>query len=123
MGVKNKPMEILTSLPAEIVCVCISSLSTILCAIIAYRNEQNSKIAKQQREEDEKQRQRRVEESMLSLKLMSASCALAVGTAMAVKRGYANGELDAGMAAVKEAQQDYEDFLHRIAVEDMVHKG
>ena len=115
-------MELISLIAPEIVCVCISSASTVICAIIAYRNEQNAKVAKRQREEDEKQRQRRIEESMLSLKLMNANCELAIGTALAVKRGYANGELEEGITAVKEAQKEYEEFLHRIAVEDMVHK-
>ena len=109
MGVGNMMMESWT----EITCVIISSLATIFCAYIAHKND---KVAK----ETEIRSRRRIKESMLSLKLMNANCELSVGTALAVKRGYANGELEEGLKKVKEAQTEYENFLQSIAVEDMV---
>lgn len=56
---------------------------------------------------------------MLSLKLMNANCALTIGTALAIKRGRANGELEDGLKKVEEAQKEYEDFLRTIALEDL----
>lgn len=115
-------METVVGIPLELLCVIVSSCSTIICGLIAVRSEKSARSIQEQRELDMKQEERRIRESMLSLKLMNANCELTVGTALAVKRGYANGELESGIKAVKEAQKEYEDFLHSIAVEDMVHK-
>ena len=117
MGVSKFPMDAMI----EIVCGLITSCSTIICAMIAYRSEKNAKISEQERKKQEDRAQRRVTESMLSLKLMNANCELTVGTALAVKRGYANGELESGLQKVKEAQHEYEQFLQSVAVEDMIH--
>ena len=103
----------------EVICVLISSAATIACAIIAYKAEIHAKEAREERAEAERCAARRVRESMLSLKLMNANCALTIGTALAIKRGRANGELEDGLKKVQEAQDEYEDFLKTIALEDL----
>ena len=99
---------------------CISSLATIICAVIAYQGKQEAKLAKEERNRVEKRAARRLQESRLSLQLMNANCALTVGTALAVKRGHANGELDDGLEKVAAAQKAYNDFIQAVALEDVV---
>ena len=103
----------------SILSVLISSAATIVCAIIAYRAEVHAKDAQETREKMEYRANTRVRESMLSLKLMNANCALTIGTALAIKRGRPNGELEEGLVKVKEAQEEYEDFLKTIALQDL----
>lgn len=98
----------------------VTAIATIVCAIIAYRSEQRAKITKEEKERSEKRANRRLQESRLSLELMNANCALSVGTALAVKRGHANGELEEGLQQVELARKKYLDFLKAVAVEDII---
>ena len=103
----------------DILCVLISSAATITCAVIAYRAEVHAKSAQDDRDRMEQRANSRIRESMLSLKLLNANCALTIGTALAIKRGRANGELEDGLVKVQEAQEEYEDFLKTIALTDL----
>lgn len=104
----------------EFLGICVSSLATVVCAVIAYQGKLEAKTAKEERDRAEKRATRRLQESRLSLKLLNANCALTVGTALAVKRGHANGELDDGLKQVAEAQKEYNDFIQAVALEDVV---
>lgn len=104
----------------EFLGTCVAAAATIVCAIIAYRSNKEAKIAKEERERAELRAKRRLQESRLSLKLINANCALTVGTALAVKRGHANGELDDGLKQVAEAQKAYNEFIQQVALEDVV---
>lgn len=98
----------------------VTSFATIICAYIAYRSNRDAKVAKKDAAQAERRNQRKLQESRLSLKLMNANCALTVGTALAIQRGKANGELEEGLKQVAEAQKEYMDFMQNIALEDFV---
>ena len=100
-----------------------SAAATIVCAFIAYRGEKRARITKEEKERNERRAQRRLQESRLSLELMNANCALSVGTALAVKRGHANGELEEGLKQVEAARKKYLDFLKEVALEDVIGDG
>lgn len=54
-------------------------------------------------------------ESLLSLEMQMATAKMAYATAIALKRGYANGEVEEGVAAYDEARKKYLSFLNRQA--------
>lgn len=51
--------------------------------------------------------------------MIEANSKLTVGIAMALKHGHANGEVEAGLKAVDEAQREYVEFLEGIAIEQI----
>lgn len=63
--------------------------------------------------------QARREESLLALELQMATAQLSYATAMALKRGHANGEVEAGVAAYEQAKTRYVAFLNRQAAEHL----
>ena len=61
----------------------------------------------------------RKRESMLHLNLQMATAKLSYATAMALKRGKANGEVEEGVAAYEDAKREYYDFLNQQATEHL----
>ena len=55
----------------------------------------------------------RKEESLLSLELQMATAKLAYSTAIAVKRGTVNGEVEEGIEAYEKALGDFREFERR----------
>lgn len=64
-------------------------------------------------------RQARREETQLALEMQMATAQLSYATAMALKRGHANGEVEVGVAAYKQAKARYVAFLNRQAAEHL----
>lgn len=64
--------------------------------------------------------ERRKTESLLSLEMITASADLSYATAVAVKRGYANGEVEVGVDAYLKAKEDYRLFMTAQAVNSTV---
>lgn len=103
----------------SIICALIAACATIICAILANIG---AKMAKKQAEDSAKSEARaaeRAQESRLQLQLISANMDLTVGVAMALKNGHCNGEVEAGLKAVKEAKANYEQFLDGIALQHL----
>ena len=61
----------------------------------------------------------RRKESLLGLKLNMANAKLGRATAMALKRGRANGEVEEALEAYEDAKQAYFDFLNQQANEHL----
>lgn len=61
----------------------------------------------------------RRKESLLSMRMASANTKLTIGVAMALKNGHANGEIEEGMKAVNEAEEEYSNFLKEVAINDI----
>lgn len=61
----------------------------------------------------------RREESLLALDLQMATAKMAFATAVAIKRGHANGEVEEGIRAYEEAKKHYVDFLNRQATDHL----
>jgi uncharacterized membrane protein len=95
----------------------IAGVVAIGVAVIEFFAARDRKKAKADREkaaEDraiaEKRHQIRQAESILSMKLLYATGKLSEATALAVKRGYANGEIDEGLELFTKAEEKYKDF-------------
>lgn len=61
----------------------------------------------------------RKEESLLALDMQMATAKLSYATAMALKRGYANGEVEDGIASYEAAKKSYFEFLNKQATEHL----
>ena len=59
----------------------------------------------------------RKNETLLQLELEMAIGKLSLASAVALKRGYANGEVEEGMKAFEKANAKYQEFLNAQAVE------
>ena len=96
----------------EIICAVISSFSAVMVALLSKRIQtENSKI--------EKRSELRSQESRLILDMIHANIKLSVGTAMAIKNGHCNGELNAGLEAVNSCNEKYNRFLQQIAIDEL----
>ena len=62
----------------------------------------------------------RCKESLLSLEMITAAADLSYATAIAVKRGYANGEVEIGIASYEKAKENYRLFMTEQAVNSTV---
>ncbi|MCM1218112.1 MAG: hypothetical protein NC548_26800 [Lachnospiraceae bacterium] len=96
----------------EVICTAITAAATIICAFIAHTTSQREK------REDERAEQR-AKEGRLQLKMSEANNKLTIGVAMALKTGHANGEIEAGLKAVEDAQNDYRLFLEGMALDEL----
>lgn len=74
---------------------------------------------KRRDEEAERHAAARQRESLLSLKMVMSTAKLSYATAVALKRGHANGEVEDGIAAYEEAKREYTDFLNEQASEHL----
>lgn len=86
---------------------CIASALGVGAIVSGFLNRKLAKAA-QKAEEDERARQH---ETVLILKGVKASGALSYATAMAIKRGHANGEVEKGVEAYEEWEKDIDTFL------------
>lgn len=89
---------------ATIICACIAAVSAITVAVVEHRADKDRKTSNRRAE-------RRARESRLSMDLMSATCELAVITAVAMREGHTNGTLEPALATAQEAQENYRSFL------------
>lgn len=90
------------------------SIASILCAVLVFcfQRRQNRRDAAM-----DKRAAARQTESLLGLEMQAATGQLAAATAVAVKRGYANGEMEGAFAAYNAANTKYEKFIREQAVE------
>ncbi|MEZ3453542.1 MAG: hypothetical protein K1W17_04145 [Oscillospiraceae bacterium] len=96
----------------EIICAAIAAAATIICAYIAAQG-------KKRDEKEEIRAEQRAKEGRLQLKMLDANSKLTIGVAMALKHGHANGEVEAGLEAVNDAQTEYVNFLEGIAIDQI----
>lgn len=103
----------------EILCAAIAAAATIICACLAAQSSKRDKLtaAQQQREED--RAAQRAKEGRLQLAMISANSQLTIGLAMAMKHGHCNGEVEAGLKAVKAAEAEYVKFLEGIGIDHL----
>jgi len=96
----------------EIICAAISAVAAISCAVVSAKHTKNQK-------REEKRAELRAAENRLMLDMINANSKLAIGTAMAIKNGIANGELEKGLQAIKSCDEKYEKFIQEIAIEHL----
>ena len=93
----------------DIICAVIAAWAALACAVITSTNSKRHKKA-------EARAELRSRENRLMLDMIYANSQLTIGTALAIKKGRANGELDAGLEAVRNCDEKYQDFLQEIAI-------
>lgn len=101
----------------DIVCAVITGLAAIICAAMAAVGAKREKREKAERERIDRRAAQRAKEGRLQLAMIDADCKLTVGVAMALKRGDCNGEVEAGLEAVRKTTKEYEQFLEGIAMD------
>jgi len=62
----------------------------------------------------------RCKESLLSLEMITAAADLSYATAIALKRGHANGEVEVGVLAYEKAKESYRLFMTEQATKSLV---
>lgn len=97
----------------------LAAVSTIICAYIAADNKKRGKAQDKRDKEEEERASQRAKEGRLQLRMLNANSQLTVGVAMALKRGHCNGEVEEGLKAVKEANDEYTKFLEDIAINNI----
>lgn len=96
----------------DVLCALIAAASAVLCAVVSTKNSARNKKMEHRAE-------LRSKENRLMLDMIHANTQLTIGTAMAIKNGRANGEMTAGLEAVKNSDEKYQAFLEEIAIEHL----
>lgn len=94
----------------------LTACPSIVTGVIAYRI---NKKGDQRHEEAEKRHDERVEAEKLQMEVQLATADLSYASAMALKRGKANGEVEAGIASYEKAKRDYFNFINKKYLEDI----
>lgn len=102
----------MSELVVSIIMGILSMMATVFCVFLAV------KINANQRKSD-KRSEDRAKEGQLMLRMVHAVGQLTVGTALAVKSGKLNGELDEGLEALAACERDYIDFMERVAMSSL----
>jgi hypothetical protein len=90
----------------------IPAIASIIVAIVEYFAAKDRKAVKRHAEI-------RAEESRLSMKMHDASLQLCIVTANALTGGHNNGNVERARIAAREAQDEYNDFMQRIAAQEI----
>lgn len=101
----------------NILCAVIAAAATIICALIAANHSKSEKQRQESAIKEEARSRQRAKEGRLQLAMIAANSELTVGVAIALKKGQCNGEVEAGLRAVQEANRKYKDFLETVAME------
>lgn len=103
----------------EVICAVVAALATIVCAYIAAKNTEAEKKRQKYDQKAEARAKERAREARLQLAMIAANSELTVGVAVALQQGHTNGEVEAGLEAVRSANQEYRKFLEEIAIDHM----
>ena len=97
----------------------IPAAAAVIVAIIEAIAAHDRKQAKLSKNQEAEREQRRAKESLLSMRMMSATLQLSVVTANALTGGHNNGNVEAARIAAENAQAEYEEFLRTIASQEV----
>ena len=101
----------------EVICSAVAALAAIICAWIAAENKRIGRSREAHDKMTDARAVQRAKEGRLQLQMINANSQLTVGVAMALKNGHTNGEVETGLAAVKEANDAYTKFLEEVALD------
>lgn len=104
---------------ATIISAAATVVVAIITGVISYKIAKLNKKINEEKEESDKRAKQRKDEALLQMQMTQANSQLTIGIAMALKHGKCNGEVEAGLAAVNKANDDYNSFLKKIALEDL----
>lgn len=101
----------------SVICALIAAASAIIVALVAAWSGKTVKRAERDAKKEEERAQQRAKEARLQLAMIAANSELTVGVALALKEGHTNGEVEAGLEAVKLANARYKQFLEEFAID------
>lgn len=104
----------------EIICAAIASISGIIVAIVGRDIKRADRKAQARADEEEKKNKIREKQSLLQLRMTDAALQLSVVSANALTNGHNNGNVEKARVAAENAFRDYEEFLHEIAMHEVV---
>lgn len=96
--------------------IILASIPSIVAAVTAYRI--NHKADERYNEQKE-QHDERVTAEQLQMEMQLATAELAYATAIAIKRGKANGEVEAGIDSYERAKTNYIKFVNEKYIKDI----
>ena len=96
-----------------------ASLSTVLVALIGAISMADFKRHRKHEEIAIAHAKLRAEENQLSMKMLSASVALSIATAIAVEEGKLNGEMKEAKQKAQQVQEEYDAFIKQIAAQQV----
>lgn len=88
----------------------------IALAVFYWQRKQKERDAEAEQYREAKRRQ-----DLLAMEMQFANAKLSFATAMALKRGLPNGEIEEGLEAYEKAREKYLHFLNEQAVEHLNH--
>lgn len=97
----------------------ISGVFAVIVTIIEVIATRERKKTQQFTEEIGAIMERRAEESKLSMQMMDATMQLSIVSANALSGGHNNGNVEAAKEAAERAQEEYQNFLRKVASEAM----
>lgn len=97
----------------------ISGIFAVIVAIIEVAAARERKKTQRFTEELADIMARRAEESKLSMQMMDATMQLSIVSANALSGGHNNGNVEAAKEAAEKAQEEYQNFLRKVAAEAM----
>lgn len=100
----------------------ISGIFAVAVAVIEARAAKERKQTQVQKDKEEQRELRRAEESRLSMQMMYSTLLLSTVTANALTNGHNNGNVEEAKAAAEKAKQEYQEFLQRVAAEQLAKK-
>ena len=103
----------------EIVISIIGAMQAVVIAIVYGISHRETKRRKLDNDRVERRALCRAEESLLAMRLMSANTSLSMATAIAVREGKSNGEMEKAIIDAKAAQQEYYDLVNKIASKEL----
>ena len=97
----------------------IGMVQALAVAIIGGLFARDSRHRKKALADTEAREALRAEESLLAMKMMSASVNLGISTATAIKNGKVNGIMNAALKVAGEVEADYQNFIKTVAVKQL----
>lgn len=96
-----------------------SLIAAVIAGVISIKQIKLNKKIQEENEKMERRAEQRKQESLLAMELSHANTQLTIGVAMALKNGYANGEIEYGLELVNKSSEKYSAFIRQMANEHL----
>lgn len=93
----------------------IPAISAVIVAVVEAEAARDRSRAKKQAETLKRHEQQRAEETRLAMAMNSATLQLCIVTANALTGGHNNGNVERAREAAREAEEEYNKFIQRLA--------
>jgi len=112
-------MEWLQNIDVQTEIALIGAAQAILLALIGAWLNRGTRKCEDALKKVEARATLRAERELLTMKLMSANMSLSAATAMAVRDGETNGEMDKALYKAKEAEEEHQHYILAIAAKQI----